>query len=103
MNHKKLAYLHKAAIISLIATMLAVFAISQTPESVKLPDTPVGKTFAAFLTAFNSGQLETMRQFHREHGSKVVPADQDMNFYNQSGGMMVYRVQQSSDYEIDAL
>src|ERR1051326_5675882 len=103
MNQMKSNYLNKAAAVALIAALLAVFAIAQTQESVKLPDTPAGKTFGAFLVAFNSGTLETMRRFHSERGSNVENAGQDLEFYNQSGGLVLHSIKQSGDYEIEAL
>ncbi|MEW6126203.1 MAG: serine hydrolase [Acidobacteriota bacterium] len=71
-------------------------------DEVKLPDTPAGKTFAAFVKALNSGDLKTMEQFHRERGDGIEIAEKDMDFYNQSGGVKVHRVVSSSDLEITA-
>jgi CubicO group peptidase (beta-lactamase class C family) len=96
-------YLKRSAIVSLVSVFLAAIVIAQTNDAVKLPDTPAGKTFAAFLTAFNSGSLETMRRFHSERGGNDENADQDMNFYKQSGGLKLSRVIQSSDYQIEVL
>ena len=96
-------YLKRSAIVSLISVFLAAIVIAQTDGGAKLPDTPAGRTFAAFLTAFNSGNLETMRRFHSERGGNEENADQDMNFYKQSGGLKLGRVLQSADYEIELL
>ncbi|HKP11050.1 MAG TPA: serine hydrolase domain-containing protein [Blastocatellia bacterium] len=96
-------HLKKSAIISLIAALLAALAIAQTPGGARLPDTPAGKTFAAFLVALNSGSLEQMRRFHSERNGQVDNAEQDMQFYDQSGGLVLHSVKQSSDYEIATL
>jgi len=96
-------YLKRSAIVSLASVFLAAIVIAQTSDGVKLPDTPAGRTFAAFLTAFNSGNLETMRRFHSERGGNDENADQDMNFYKQSGGLKLGRVLQSGDYQIEVL
>ncbi|HST21202.1 MAG TPA: hypothetical protein VLR90_08815, partial [Blastocatellia bacterium] len=96
-------YLKRSAIVSLVSVFLAAIVIAQTNDAVKLPDTPAGKTFAAFLTAFNSGSLETMRRFHSARGGNDENADQDMNFYKQSGGLKLSRVIQSGDYQIEVL
>ncbi|HEX4949659.1 MAG TPA: S41 family peptidase [Blastocatellia bacterium] len=72
-------------------------------SEVKLPNTPAGKTFAAFLAAFNSGRLEAMKKFHEERGGDPGNAEQDMNFYQQSGGLKLHSVKRSSDTEIEVL
>lgn len=82
-------------------------ATAQTAPSaeseVKLPNTPAGKTFGVFLAALNSGKLEAMKKFHEERGGDPGNAEQDMNFYNQSGGLKVHSVKKSSDTEIEVL
>ncbi|MFL6215209.1 MAG: serine hydrolase domain-containing protein [Blastocatellia bacterium] len=88
---------------ALVAALLAALAIAQTSTSVKLPETPAGKTFAAFLVAFNSGSIEQMRRFHSERNGQVDNADQDKQFYDQSGGLVLHSVRHSSDYEIETL
>jgi CubicO group peptidase (beta-lactamase class C family) len=72
-------------------------------EAVKLPDTPAGKTLAAFLQSFNTGDLQTMKRFHTARGDTDENAQKDMEFYNQSGGLKIHNVVRSSDYEITAL
>jgi CubicO group peptidase (beta-lactamase class C family) len=96
-------HLKRSAIVSLISIFLAALAAAQAPDNANLPDTPAGRAFAAFLTAFNSGNIETMRRFHFERGGDSGNADQDMSFYKQSGGLKLSKVVLSSDYEIDAL
>ncbi|MGA9771155.1 MAG: serine hydrolase domain-containing protein [Blastocatellia bacterium] len=96
-------YLKRSAIVSLVSVFLAAMVIAQTSDTVKLPDTPVGRTLAAFLAAFNSGNPDTLRRFHAERGGNEENAEQDMNFYKQTGGLKLNRVAQSSDYEIEVL
>jgi len=103
MNPAKSTQLKTSAAIAFVAALLAALAIAQTPASVRLPDTPAGKTFSAFLVALNSGNLETMRRFHSERNGNVDNAGQDMEFYDQSGGLTLHSVKQSSDYEIETL
>src|SRR5581483_8390858 len=50
-----------------------------------------------------SGDIETMRRFHSEHHSNVEHAEQDKEFYDQSGGIVLHSVKASGDYEIEAL
>jgi CubicO group peptidase (beta-lactamase class C family) len=103
MNSAKSTQLKISAATACVAALLAALAIAQTPAGVKLPDTPAGKTFGAFLVALNSGNLETMRRFHSERNGNVENADLDLNFYNDTGGLVLHGVKASSDYEIEAL
>lgn len=75
-----------------------------TPEqNVALPDTPAGKTLAAFLKAFNTGSLETLKSFHKERGGDEENAQQDFNFYQQSGGLKLHSIVRAGQLEIEAL
>src|SRR2546423_8414211 len=76
-------FLKRLAIVSLVSIFLAAQVTAQTPDGAKLPDTPAGRTLAAFLTPLNSGNLETLRRFHSERGGNENNAQEDMNFYNQ--------------------
>jgi CubicO group peptidase (beta-lactamase class C family) len=78
---------------------------SQPPlaQEAKLPDTPAGRTLGKFLAAFNTGKLDAMKQFHRESGGDEGNADQDMGFYQQSGGLTLHSLLKSSDHEITVL
>ncbi|HEX8090764.1 MAG TPA: hypothetical protein VF762_18035 [Blastocatellia bacterium] len=68
-----------------------------------LPDTPAGKTVAEFFRAFNSGDSAIMRRFHEEHGASPENADQDMEFYKQSGGLKPHSVKSSDSEGIEVL
>lgn len=68
-----------------------------------LPQTPAASTFEKFIRAFNTGMLETLRRFHQEHGGNPENAQQDLGFYEQSGGLKPHSVTQSSDYAIQVL
>jgi hypothetical protein len=70
---------------------------------VTLPNTPAGKTLGEFIRAFNTGNAETLRRFHSEHGGDPGNADQDMGFYQQSGGLILHSITRSTDTEIEAL
>ena len=70
---------------------------------VELPNTPAGKTLSAFLQAFNSGNLDAMRAFHQERGGDAGNADQDMSFYNQSGGLKLHSLKRATETEIEVL
>lgn len=92
-----------ATLVALVAaaTLNTAFAAQNAPE-VKLPDTPAGKTFAAFLNAINSGDVEKMKQFHKERNGDPANAEKDMEFYQRSGGFKVVEVTSSSDYALEA-
>jgi len=96
-------HLKKSAITVCISVLLAVLVMAQTSTDVKLPDTPAGRTLAAFLAAFNTGKVETMRRFHTEHEGDPGNADEDMNFYNRCGGLNLRRVMASHDFDIEVL
>ena len=76
---------------------------TQSGEGVKLPDTPAGKTFAAFLVAFNSGDIEVMRKFHSDRHGNPDNAEQDLGAYKQTGGLKLIKVNRSADYALEVL
>jgi hypothetical protein len=73
----------------------------QASSEVKLPDTPAGKTFAAFLKAFNTGDVEILKKFHTDHAGNPANAQKDLDFYQQSGGIKLVSVGKSSDYALE--
>src|SRR5215475_10699953 len=46
-------------------------------EIIELPDTPAGKALGEFIRAFNTGDLETLKRFHKERGGDEENARQD--------------------------
>src|SRR5262245_37703929 len=72
-------------------------------ESIKLPDTPAGKTLGEFIKAFNTGDLETLKRFHKDRGGDEENARQDFGFYQQSGGLKIHSVTRSDQFEIEVL
>ncbi len=84
-------------------TPSAPLATAQSSDSVKLPDTPAGKTFAAFLIAFNSGDIEVMRKFHSDRRGNPDNAERDLDAYKQTGGLKLVKVNSSSDYALEVL
>ncbi len=96
-------YLKRSAIVFLGSIFLAGLVAAQTSDAVKLPDTAAGRTLSAFLTAFNTGDIQALRRFHSERGANEDNAQEDLNFYNQCGGLKLNKVVKSSDYEIEVL
>jgi len=72
-------------------------------QDVKLPDTAAGKTFAEFLKAFNTGDLETLKRFHRAHGNPEDNAEQDVGAFNQTGALTLHSVASSTNTEISVI
>jgi hypothetical protein len=105
--------LHSAIVIAFLLTTFistgfagqpfsnAATASAQASSEVKLPDTPAGKTFAAFLKAFNTGDVEILKKFHTDHGGNPANAQKDLDFYQQSGGIKVISVGKSTDYTLE--
>jgi hypothetical protein len=79
----------------------AIASFAQAAGEVKLPDTPAAKTFAAFLKALNSGDLEVMKKFHKEYAGNLENANKDFEFYQQSGGIKLVSINQASDYALE--
>ncbi|HMV49293.1 MAG TPA: serine hydrolase, partial [Blastocatellia bacterium] len=81
-----------------------VATVAQTPASnFQMPDTPAGKALDKFLKALNSGDLATMKKFHQETGGDENNAQEDMGFYQQSGGLTPHSVVRSAEFEIEIL
>src|SRR5499426_1379729 len=72
-------------------------------QTIKLPDTPAGKTLGEFIKAFNTGDLETLKRFHKERGGDEENAQQDIGFYQRSGGLKLHSVTRSDQFEIEVL
>lgn len=72
----------------------------QSSAEVKIPDTAAGNTFKAFLEAFNSGDINKMKAFHRDRGGDEDNAEKDLGFYQQSGGLKVTSVSSSEELAI---
>ncbi|MCI0525782.1 MAG: S41 family peptidase [Acidobacteria bacterium] len=82
---------------------ISASSTSAPDETVKLPDTPAGKTLGAFIRAFNTGDLETIKRFHRERGGDEENAKQDLGFYQRTGGLKLHSVMRSDQFEIEVL
>lgn len=76
---------------------------SSSDTDVALPDTPAGKTVGAFVKALNTGDPATLRRFHEERGGSPENAEQDVKFYNMSGGLKLRGVRRSEPLEIEVL
>jgi hypothetical protein len=49
-------------------------------EMIELPDTPAGKSLGEFIRAFNTGDLESLKRFHKERGGGYSTAEDLLKF-----------------------
>jgi len=75
--------------------------MAQEDRALDLPDTPVGRAVGDFVKALNSGSLQLLRKFHVDRGGDAAMADQDLGFYEQSGGLVLSKVAKAGEFEID--
>jgi len=97
--------INKIMFAAFVLTGLATLAIAQKPaeEAVKFPDTPAGKTVAEFFSAFNSGNVETMKKFHQDHGGSTENAEKDKEIFERTGGLKPQSIKRSEKAEIEVL
>src|SRR5438477_12265819 len=74
-------------------------------SQVTVPDTPAGQKLAAWLAAFNRGDLEAYKAFlEKNYPSHHQPADQAMAFREMTGGFDLKKVEPStSDTQVALL
>src|SRR5256884_2432855 len=74
-------------------------------SQVTVPDTPAGQKLAAWLAAFNRGDLEAYKAFlEKNYPSHHQPADQAMAFREMTGGFDLRKVEPSrSDTQVTLL
>jgi D-alanyl-D-alanine carboxypeptidase len=86
-----------------LALLLAASVLAQ-PE---VPATPAGRVFGAWLTAFNSGDVEQVREFNRlyrrEGGPPVPPPEATVAFREQTGGFTLIRFEEQEPLSLVAL
>src|SRR5205085_12300268 len=80
-----------------------VNAHESQPSDVELPNTPAGKVMGKFLKALNSGDLATMKKFHKEFTGDEENAEKDIGLYQQSGGLKPHSVTRSAEFEIEII
>jgi CubicO group peptidase (beta-lactamase class C family) len=91
----------RLASLSLLLFLPIMVSAQAPPPAVSLPDTPVGKAVGLFVKALNSGSLTELRKFHTDRGGEAEAAQQDLEFFEQSGGLDLQKVAKASDFEID--
>src|SRR5580658_867454 len=82
--------------LTLLFTLVVLFADALCAQ---IPDTPAGRQFSAWLSAFNSGDRATMQAFF-DKSMTFGRIDQDMGIRDRTGGYDVKKVQESTDARI---
>lgn len=102
---RQFSSINKTLFTVFILAGLAAFALGQKPaeDAVKFPDTSAGKTVAEFFTAFNSGNVETMKKFHLAHGGPEDNAEKDKEIFEKTGGLKVHSIKRSEKNEVEVL
>jgi CubicO group peptidase (beta-lactamase class C family) len=77
--------------------------VQTSGEAARLPDTPAGKSLDEFLKALNTGDLETLKRFHKNRRGDEENAQQDLGLYRQTGGLDLHSVIRSGQFEIEVL
>src|SRR3954454_5663293 len=84
-----------------ILILLAAPSFAGGPE---IPQTPAGKVFAAWYTAFNSGDPAQYRAFDAAHPRKDAPPMKDrLAFQDETGGFTLLRVEKSEPLSLVVL
>jgi CubicO group peptidase (beta-lactamase class C family) len=82
---------------------------TRAAEGPRLPETPAGKQLAAWLGAYNSGEVEAVRQFVREHYAGGRPGAEARRLqafnmiYADNGPLRLVKVEKSGPEEVVAL
>ena len=87
--------------------VFALLLASSTLAQPQIPDTPAGRVFAAWLTAFNSADLAQIREFNRlyrtQEGKPYPPAEATLDFRAMTGGFTLIRIEKQEPASIVAL
>src|SRR5882757_9384812 len=80
------------------------FALHASPiwAQTTAPDTPAGRTLAAMLDAFNSGDRERMDAYYKKY-QPSVSVDSQMQFRSRTGGFELLEIQKSEPLHIEFL
>lgn len=97
--------------IAILLASLALLAAGSPPahrSAPAIPDTPAGRRFRAWLTAFDSGSRTTFRKYLEQYNPKALKSanpgiDQQMAFYRQTGGFDLRKIVSSTPTKIDVL
>jgi D-alanyl-D-alanine carboxypeptidase len=89
-----------------VATRIFVFVLCLASPALAqpvVPDTPAGKVFTAWLTAFNTADAARIRSFDAEFRPDAPPASQTLRFRSDTGGFNLLRIDKSGPTLLVAL
>ena len=84
------------------ASVLLILALSASAAQPVIPDTPAGRTFAAWLEAFNSGDAAKADNYRRQYDPKQTPEGM-ISFRNMTGGFELLQILKSERLHLEFL
>jgi D-alanyl-D-alanine carboxypeptidase len=85
------------------SAILALLVVACAAAQPAAPDTPAGRVFTAWLTAFNSGDREQIQAFDETFRRDAPPVNQTLTFRERTGGFELVRVEKSDETTLVAL
>jgi CubicO group peptidase (beta-lactamase class C family) len=82
-----------------LALLLAPLLFGQS----EIPDTAAGKVFAAWLTAFNSGDVGQIIAFDDKYRNQLPPIGQTTGLREQTGGFTLLRIEKNEPLSLEAM
>lgn len=101
----RMAFILGSLFLFLASPLLSVAHAPQAqPAAVTIPDTAAGKQFAAWLTAFNSGDRAQMEAVGSHFADSVDRSTEGMlDFYRRTGGFDLKKIDEATDTKITGL
>lgn len=98
-------------LLAICTSLPCLGATGRERRGAAIPKTPAGRHLAGFLRAYNTGELNTLRHFIAESFDKAtlekLSADErastSVAIFKITRRLNVYRVERSTDYEVEAL
>lgn len=85
-----------------LVTTLAMLWNAGSQSDPSLPDTPVGRVFAAWIAAYNSADGQQLAAFKESYGADW-DVDGILDWREQTGGLKVLRLERSEPLNLEAL
>ncbi len=90
--------------LTLIFFLCLMFVSSTCSAQTQFPDTPAGRQAAAWLEAFNSGNLERYREFlQKNFPARAAEAERSVGFREMTGGFDFRKMEESTPTKLTAL
>jgi retinol-binding protein 3 len=95
--------LSRHRLLAFVPVLVALFAVpAARSQQVSTPDTPAGRTLAAWLEAFNSGDRARVVAYREAYQATTgMPLDAEMGFRSQTGGFDLLSIQKSEPLHIE--